>query len=222
MEKAAQNDKTNEPLPQRLSSFLDPANLSMSLQFAALFIAVFDYFKDALIERVKNFYLSGIKDGKPQYRDYDKKVLSKIDGKKNKTIRATLKWLQENGAFSNEDIKCFKELTNTRNALAHNMAVLLFEGLDEQYISQYVAMLELFSKFDKWWIAEIEIPTDPDMTPEVFDNIDWDGLSSMGLVLLKMMTDAAINGNDKYTTMFAQQENELAHGSQTSEITEAN
>lgn len=75
---------------QRLEKFFNPDILKQNLIIASLFIAVFDNFKANIIDKVKYFYFSGIKDGVEQFKDYEQDVLNKVKSKNNKQIKATL------------------------------------------------------------------------------------------------------------------------------------
>lgn len=192
---------------QKWEHFLDPGNLSISLRFLSLFIAIYENFKSTIIEHVKYFYWSGIMDGVELFDDYEKMVLSKVQSKENRQIKATLLWLKKEGAITEQDRLLFIKLTDKRNEFTHNMSTLIFEGLETSVIDLLTDMITLYEKIEKWWIKEIEIPTNPDITPEQYDTIDWDEIESMNIVMLKIMADIAINNNAEYLKIFKSQTN---------------
>ena len=184
---------------QQLENCFNPDILKQNLIIASLFIALFDNFKSSITQNVKYFYLSGFSDGKEQFREYENKVLSKVKSKKNREIKATLLWLRESGAITAEDENKFEELTNMRNKLAHEMSKMLLDGFPNTIYDLYVDMINLFNKIEKWWIIEIEIPINPpDIPPE---NICWDEIQSVNVELMKIMSEIAFTGNDKYMQM---------------------
>ena len=184
---------------QQLENCFNPAILKQNLVIASLFIAVFDNFKSSIVDKVKYFYLSGIKDGKEEFRDYDREVLSKVKSKKNREIKATLLWLRESEAITIEDENKFEELTNMRNKLAHEMSKMLLEGFPEIIYELYVDMINLFNKIEKWWVIEIEIPINPpDIPPE---DICWDEITSLNIEFIKIMSEIAFTDSDKYMEM---------------------
>lgn len=185
--------------------FLEPENLSISLRFISLFIAIYENFKSTIIDHVKYLFWSGIKDGVEQFENYEKMVLSKVQSKKNKQVKATLLWLTEAGAITEQDRLLFIKLTDKRNEFTHNMSTLIFEGLEISVIDLLTDMISLYEKIEKWWIKEIDIPTNPDITPEQYDTIDWDEVESMRIVMLKVMADIAINNNAEYLKFFKSQ-----------------
>lgn len=80
-----------------------------------------------------------------------------------------------------------KKITNKTNDLAHNMSTELFYGLGSEIIELFTDMIKLFEKIEKWWIREIEIPISGDFITEEYDHIDWDGVTSLNLEMLKIM-----------------------------------
>lgn len=181
---------------QKLEKFFNPEILKQNLIIASLFIAVFDNFKANIIDRVKDFYFSGIKDGVEQFEDYEQNVLNKVTSKNNKQIKATLLWLKENDFITEAEEILFTKFTNTRNQLAHEMNRMLINGFSEDIYELYAEMINLFSKIEKKWIMDIEIPINPPDIP--YENINWDDITSINLEFIKIMTDIAFTGNDKY------------------------
>lgn len=181
---------------QRLEKFFNPDILKQNLIIASLFIAVFDNFKANIIDKVKYFYFSGIKDGVEQFKDYEQDVLNKVKSKNNKQIKATLLWLKENEFITEAEEILFADFTNTRNKLAHEMNRMLIDGFSEEIYKLYAEMINLFSKIERKWIIDIEIPINPPDIP--YEDINWDGITSINLEFIKIMTDIAFTGNDKY------------------------
>lgn len=187
--------------------FLDPENLGISLKFISLFIAIYENFKFTIVDDVKYLYWSGYKNGVECFNNYEEQVLNKVKSKKNKQLKATLLWLKESGAITEQDVLLFKRITDKRNELTHNMTTVIFEGLDIKDLDLYLEMISLYEKIEMWWIKEIEVPTNPDISPEQYDSIDWSGVKSMKLEMLKVMADIAINENSEYLKTFMSKKN---------------
>lgn len=186
-----------DPL-KMLDEFLKPEFLRQKLIQASVFIAVYENFKSSIVDNVKYFYCIGFEDGKELIRGYEENVLSRVKSKNNRQIKATLLWYKEHGAISNQDIEKFKTMTDLRNVLSHELLGKLLEGLPENILDVYFDMIALFEKITKWWIMEIEVPTSPDFTPEQYDEIAWEGVTSVALEFIKMMTDIVFTGNEAY------------------------
>ena len=177
---------------QGLLDFLDPVVLKDRLARVSMFIAVYESFRDTIIQNVKYFYWSGFGDGKEFFRDYERRVLSKPTSRKGRTLKGTLLWLVEVGAMSEEDAHHFDSMTDMRNRLAHDMLTVLWEGLPEGMEQLHVTMLELYTKTVRWWFREIEAPTNPDLTSEQYENISWESVTTPALVVLDFITKIAL------------------------------
>lgn len=186
-----------DPL-KMLDEFLKPEFLRQKLIQASVFIAVYENFKSSIVDNVKYFYCIGFEGEKELFCGYEENVLSRVKSKNNRQIKATLLWYKELGAISNQDIEKFKTMTDLRNVLSHELLGKLLEGLPENILDVYFDMIALFEKITKWWIMEIEVPTSPDFTPEQYDEIAWEGVTSVALEFIKMMTDIAFTGNEAY------------------------
>ena len=176
---------------EMLKKFFNPTILKQNLIIASLFIAVFDNFKTSIINRVKYFYCSGIKNGVEQFDEYEQAVLNKV--------KATLLWLKEMEFITEAEENLFIQLTNMRNKLAHEMNKMLIDGFPENINELYAKMINLFNKIEKRWIIEIEIPINPPNIP--YDDIDWNGITSMNIEFTKIMTDIAFTGNEEYLNL---------------------
>lgn len=188
---------------EKLINLTAPDSLKQKLIIASAFIAVFEHFKYTISENVKYFNFFGYKNNTTFNRElqenYEKTILSKINEKeKNKAIKATLLWYEEHGAISEKEVKSFKIMTEMRNTLSHELLSKIFQGLPENIYDIYFDMTTLFEKITKWWVMEIEIPTDPNILPEQYKNIKWDEISSLDLCLIKTMTDIVFMDNEKY------------------------
>ncbi len=171
--------------------FLDPEVLRPNLILASIYIAAFEILKDSIIERLRDFYVSGFdKNGDtviPEYYD--------ILAKDKSPIYASLKWLKESKAITDEDIEKFNKVKECRNRLAHEIAKMLSEGLPQDFAERFHDMIALLDKIEKWWIINVEIPTDPDLAENI-DNMDLDGIIPGPIASLKMMLDVALGSNE--------------------------
>lgn len=136
-------------------NFLDPENLKDKLIFSSLYVATFESFKDYVTEEVKFFFNTGFSNNEYTFsKEYKSEVLSKDKS----ALNATLLWLKEHEAITDNDIETYNELRIYRNKLSHDLMELLFEGLPEDLPAKFIKLLELRVKIEKWWILNIEIP----------------------------------------------------------------
>jgi len=86
--------------------FLDPEVLRPNLILASIFIAAFEILKNSIMERLRDFYVSGFdENGLIIIPEYKTEVLSKD---KSPTY-ASLKWLKESEAINDDDIEKFNK-----------------------------------------------------------------------------------------------------------------
>jgi len=151
--------KRNQDNIDKWLKFLDPENLKGNLMFSSLYIASFEAFKDYVVDEVKFFFNNGFKDGEFTFsNEYNTKV--KILDKS--LLKATLIWLKDLEAIDEKDIETYDELRQYRNKLSHELMTLLFEGLPQELPEKFAQLIALRVKIEKWWIMNIEIPTNPD------------------------------------------------------------
>ena len=168
--------------------FLDPENLKDKLIFSSLYIATFESFKDYVVEEVKFFFNTGFSDGEYTFsKEYNSKVLSKDKS----VLKATLYWLKNFGAIEDRDIEIFNELRKYRNKLSHELMGLLFEGLPEELPEKFIQLIKLRVKIEKWWILNIEIPTNPDFNAqtEISENDIITSSQMFNQIILNMLSE---------------------------------
>lgn len=143
-------------------NFLDPNNLKDKLIFSSLYIATFESFKDYIVEEVKFFFNTGFSSNEFTFSDnYKTAVLLKDKS----VLKATIFWLKDCGAIEEKDIETFDELRTYRNKLSHELMELLFDGLSEDLPEKFIQLIKLRIKVEKWWILNIEIPTNSEFNP---------------------------------------------------------
>jgi hypothetical protein len=148
------NDNINEWL-----KYLDPENLKGNLMFSALFVATYEALKDYIVDQVKFFFNVGFGDDESTFsEEYNTKV--KVLDKS--ILKASLLWLKNLEAINDADIETYDKLRQYRNKLAHELMTLLFEGLPQELPEKLAQLIALRVKIEKWWIMNIEIPTNPD------------------------------------------------------------
>lgn len=103
---------------------MDKEEIRKNLLFASTFITVYESFKAGWIDALKNFY--------NHKADYEREVLSLIEAKENKTIRATVEWHLKNNVIDASEKQQFKKITDTRNRFAHSLMKVAMEGISDE------------------------------------------------------------------------------------------
>lgn len=182
-------DKDNQAKWER---FLDPEVLRSNLILASIYIAAFEILKDSIIERIRDFYTFDYdENGGITMPEYKETVLSK-----DKSLTyASLKWLKENGAIDDGDIEKFNKIKEYRNLLAHEITRMLMEGLPPDLVDRFKDMVALLDKIEKWWIINVEVPSNPDFDGK-HDEINEDEIISGPISSLQMMIQVAFGSDE--------------------------
>jgi hypothetical protein len=158
--------KENKDNIDKWLKFLDPENLKGNLMFSSLYIASFEAFKDYVVDEVKFFFNTGFSEGEFTFSE---EYITKVKALDKSILKATLIWLKDLEAINEKDIETYDELRQYRNKLSHELMTLLFEGLPQELPENFAKLIALRVKIEKWWIMNIEIPTNPDFdeSPEI-------------------------------------------------------
>ena len=111
-------------------------------------------------------------------------------------VYASLDWLKEAGAITDADIEVFERAKEYRNLLAHGLTRLLMEGLPQDFSERFQDMVTLLDKIERWWIVNVEIPTDPDFVAEAGE-IDEEGIIPGTMINLQMILDIALGPDER-------------------------
>lgn len=187
-------------MDKKWRNILDKDILKGSINMIALFITVYELLEDNIISKPKNFFTILECDEKAK-QEYQKHVLSLYDKSacpgitsKNKELISSLIWFKNNGAIDNNDIKIFADSRSLRNKVTHEMIYAIADG-GEQIVEQFALMYALFSKIEKWWIMEIEIPISGDIEP---DKIDQEEVMSGHMIILEIILDILANDSNSH------------------------
>lgn len=93
---------------------------------------------------------------------YREKVLALDPKGKGDPLRGSLAWLHQNGVIDAADIDTHRELTETRNQIAHELAQIMSGSKLPDLGAHFPRLIGLVSKIERWWIVNVEIATDPD------------------------------------------------------------
>lgn len=174
-------------------NILNPNTLKSNLILSSLYITFFESLKDYIIDKVKEFYLTGFdSEGFICSPEYDEKIASKIT-KKSKLLKVSLNWFVDCGAIEVDRVKEFDDLVDYRNFLAHEMSKFMFEGDFDKLVDKLEKLMDLQVDLDRWWILNIEIPTNPDFDNK---NIEEENVISSSEILYKIIMEV-LSGDEK-------------------------
>ena len=180
----------DENVQKKWERFLTPEVLRSNLILASIYIAAFEILKYSMIERIRAFYVSGFdENGFMVDLKYQNDVLIK-----DKSVTyASLQWLKESNAISDDDISTFNQVKDYRNLLAHEITKMLMEGLPPDPPKRFNDMVSLLDKIERWWIVNFEIPLNPNLAGK---DIDENGIIPGPIDSLRMVLDVALVSDD--------------------------
>ena len=185
-------------------TFLNPEALRPNLIAASIYIAAFEILKTSLVDRIKDFFTNGFdQNGVRIDPMYQSDVLSK----NRSAVYASLGWLKEAHAIDDADLAAFERVKELRNNLAHALASMLYEGLPADFATRLNEMVFLLDKVERWWIINVEIPTNPALKDKQIHEAQVIPGPIMGL---RMLIDVALGseeGSKKHITEFQKRGN---------------
>jgi len=182
----------NEEFLEQWEQFLTPEILRTNLIMASVYIAAFEILKNVIVERIRDFYLIGFDNNgfiiDPEYKEA-------VLRRNRSPVYASLDWLKEAGAITDADIETFEQSKEYRNLLAHELARLLMEGLPQDFSKRFQGMVMLLDKIEKWWIVNVDIPTNPDF--DEAGEIDEENIIPGTVINLQMILDIALGPDER-------------------------
>ena len=171
--------------------FLNPEILRANLVVASLFITAFEMLKDSIIGRIRDFFIDGFNEnGWIVNENYKTKVLSL-----NKSpLYACLEWLKSMNVIDENDVVEFGKIKDCRNEIAHEITNFISKGPKIDPLPLFPNMIDLLYKIEKWWILNVEIPTNPDFDGQ---EIDEDGIVPGQIMTIRLLADIALGSEEE-------------------------
>lgn len=190
----------HEKVRRSWQGWLNPDVLRPSLITASLYIAAFEILKNTIIDEIKGFYTSGFDQNGWRV---DPKYQSDVLARNPSPVYASLDWLKESNAIGDDDLAAFERVKEFRNRLAHGLTTMLGNGLPPELLERFTEIVSLVDKISRWWIVNVDIPTNPDLDVE---EIDEKGIIPGPILGLRLMLDVAL-GSDKESRFYMEEFN---------------
>jgi hypothetical protein len=186
----------DETVRNSWENFLNPDILRPNLIIAALYIAAFELLKSTIVERIRDFYTTGF--DKSIQKDggwlVDPKYQSQVLSRNRSPVYASLEWLKESQAVDDQDIAAFERVKECRNDVTHRITQVLSGGLPTDLPDRFGDILALVDKIGRWWVVNVEIPTNPDFDGQ---EIDEEGIVPGATMGLRLLLDIALGSEDR-------------------------
>lgn len=175
--------------------FLKPEVLRANLMLASIYIAAYEILKDSIVKPIKDFYATGFNENGyitgPNYA-------SEVPSKGKNDFYASLEWLKESSAITDDDITLFNQAKKCRNKIAHEISRMLAEGLPTDFSDCFNNIVSLISKIGRWWAVNVEIPLNPEFVDK---EVAEEEIIPGQIARLRIMMDVAL-GSEKEANFY--------------------
>jgi len=193
----AYGGRSPEEYEQRLLAKLQPSTIRSTLSFAGLYQMTHEMLKHAILEKVRNFYCTGIdQDGFTfDERGYQGHVIEAARAEawiknNNQKFDASAAWLVRMEAITAGQAKSLQDIYNHRHELTHDLMSFIVDpdrNLDTQMFVDAVTILHDVHRF---WLG---VEKDIGMFEHLGD-VSLDDITPASLALLQQCIDAYIEG----------------------------
>ena len=84
-------------------------------------------------------------------------------------MRGGIEWLKRMSVIEETDAIAIQDVTEARNVMAHELGdIVMGDGMPNMN-ERFPKLLSLIKKIERWWIVNVDVPTNPD-----FDGKDVD------------------------------------------------
>jgi hypothetical protein len=208
-----EDQEQQPPTFKRLQAIIDGDGTEIRRQFtlAGLLLTIVERFKEYAVAQVDSFFAHRFefRDGELSViRGAAFKAMIKEKGKgqpgqhANRDFRAALHWFREMNAIDQHEMDEVERLYARRNEIGHELFAIIADDRKEPLKPSDVAMaLGIYVKMVRWWIREIDATTDPDMTREKYDSINWDAVESADTAFLRLILQKALAGDPEWEAL---------------------
>ena len=189
----------------------DGQNIREQMMLSGLFLMVFERLKDYVEHQVDSFFADDfyLVDGKLAYKrakEFHDLIKNNGQGEPgqhtNKVFRAALAWFKEVNAISKENFDDIERLYDLRNKIGHELYLIV---ADDQKpcitVADVLLTFGLYVQISRWWIKEVEVSTNPDITPEMFEAADFDTADTLETALLRLIITKSLAGVHEYESL---------------------
>lgn len=188
--------ESKKQVRQSWEKFLNPSSLRSNLITASLFLTAYELLQDSVIARIRDFFSVDFNEqGGIASKDYKEKVLS-LD---RSPLKASLLWLHEMDALSEADISLIDNIRRHRNEIAHELPKIVMTADAEIDIRLLCSIYELVEKIERWWVREVDIPTNPDFDGQQIDDAD---IMPGRVICMNMLIRIATEERDEDASIF--------------------
>lgn len=196
------DEHQREKARQSWEKFLEPQSLRSNLIACSLFIVAWETFRNSVIDNLWGFYHIG---QDPARGGVSAKYQSRVLDRHKSPLMASLMWFQEMGAVDEVDLNAVDQIREHRNEIAHQLPKYITTVDHNVDTDLFTRLLELTDKIGRWWVLEIEVPTNPDCDHQ---EVNAEDVQSGDMWFLGLLVQIA-TGDDEQAGMVYQKFREM-------------
>ncbi|QIG81552.1 hypothetical protein G5C33_18340 [Sphingosinithalassobacter tenebrarum] len=174
---------------------MNPDVVRTKLISAGLFLIGHEMLLDTIKRHPLAFFADQwTRDGPQPSAKYTSEILARDLKGKNDALRGSIAWLRMMDAITVDDEASIRAVTDARNDLAHEMTAMVDGSKPPEFANQFTILMALVQKIEKWWIVNVEIPTNPDFDSQ---EIDEDEIISGPSWVMQMLSRVALGIGDE-------------------------
>ncbi|WP_342628336.1 hypothetical protein AAC691_20925 [Nguyenibacter vanlangensis] len=183
----------------------DGTNVRRQFVLAGLILTTFERFKKYTIDRVDGFFSQHIEisNGELCYirgNEFKRLIRETGSGKdgqhSNKAFRAALHWFCDANAIDLGELNEIERLYTIRNEIGHELLLILADDRKLPLtLSDVLFIFSIYVKIVRWWIKEIEMTTEPDITRDQYESIDWHQVETIDTIILREILQKALSND---------------------------
>jgi hypothetical protein len=195
---------------KRLREIFDEDGKQIRDQFilAGLILTIFERLKEYVTKQVDDFFSDRIEVQNGEIRiirsaEFKRLIKEKGAGNPgqhdNRAFRAAVRWFYDVGAIDQVELDSIERVYTLRNEIGHELFRIVADDMKQPIcLGDVLVTFGIYVKIVRWWIKEVEATTDPDMTTERYENIDWDQVESADTVFLREVLNKALAENTEW------------------------
>ena len=176
-------------------NLINPDVVREKFATVGLFLVAYEILAGCIRDKPRGFFAHEFKNGVSVPSDEYKAEVLALDPKgKFDAKRGGIEWLNRMGAIDETDRNAIRGVTDLRNKVAHELPEIVLGGSLPAMNDHLSTLLELIEKIDRWWIVNVEIPTNPDFDGE---NIDESRIVSVLGIAMSTLRDVAMGKEEE-------------------------
>ena len=174
---------------------LNPDVVRQKLTKVGLFMVAHELLVGCIKDRPRCFFADEFRDGIPvTSKKYKVEVLALDPKGKSDPVRGGTEWLKRMSVIDKADGIAIREVTDVRNRMAHELGDIVMGGGMPDMAGHLLKLLGLIKKIERWWVVNVEVPTNPDFDGE---HVDEGGVMSGSEIVMSILWDVAMGEGEE-------------------------